>query len=196
MNENLNWPEFQRRTLDIRPRRMLTKALEYFGDFSGYAVDLGCGSGIDTIALAERGWKVYAVDSTPDGFENIMSKLKESARSNVECVPGRFEDMIIPEADLIYSSFSIPFCKADTFDDFWNRIVKAVKPAGRFAGNLFGEKDEWAGLPDVTVITKERAEELFVDFETEYFREFYSEGPAVLTPTKMWHLFEIVAKKK
>ncbi|MCL1829361.1 MAG: class I SAM-dependent methyltransferase [Oscillospiraceae bacterium] len=196
MNENMNWPEFQKRTLDMQPRRMLAKVLEYYGDFSGYAVELGCGSGMDTVALAERGWKVFAVDSTPDGFENIMQKLPEDKRQNVECVKGNFEDIVLPEADLVYSSFSIPFCRAEAFASFWGEIVRAIKPGGRFAGNLFGDKDEWAGLPGVTVITKDMTDGLFSGFETEYFREFYSEGPAVLTASKMWHLFEIVAKKK
>ena len=196
MDENTNWPEFQRRTLDISPRKMLVKALEFFGDFTGHAVDLGCGSGIDTIALAERGWSVCAVDSTPDGFENIMSKLSEEKRRNVTCIHGNFEDIEIPETDLVYSSFSIPFCRPEIFDVFWGRIVNAIRPGGRFSGNLFGEKDEWAYMTDVTFITVDRIDDLFKDFEIEYFREQYSEGPAVLTPTKLWHLFEIAAKKK
>jgi len=175
---------------------MAVKALEYFGDFAGYAVELGCGSGVDTIRFAESGWKVYAVDSTPDGFGNIMAKLPEDRKLNVECVQAGFEDVSIPEADLVYSSFSIPFCKPEAFDAFWDRIVSAIKPGGRFAGNLFGDKDEWAGLPDVTIITKARIDDLFKDFDIEYFREQYTEGPSVLTETKLWHLFEIVARKR
>ena len=183
-------------TLDIPPRWMLRKTLELYDGFTGYAVDLGCGSGIDTVALVNAGWKVYAVDSTPDGFANIIAKLPESKRGSVECVQVCFEDMAIPEADLVYSVFSVPFCKPEFFDAFWDKIVKAIRPGGRFSGNLFGLKDEWAYMPDATFISKERLQVLFGDFEIEHFREQYSEGPSVLTPTKLWHLYDVIAGKK
>ena len=196
LDKNTDWPEFIRRTLDAEPRRMAVKALQYFGDFSGFAVELGCGSGVDVIALAERGWKVYAVDSTPDGFENIRKKIPDSKKDNIECVQVSFEDMTIPEADLVYSSFSIPFCKPGAFNAFWKKIVDAIKPGGRFSGNLFGEKDEWAYMKDVTFLTKDEVLHLLGDFDVEYFKEFHQEGAAVLTPTKLWHYYDVVARKK
>jgi len=196
MDKNRDWPEFIKRTLDIPPRWYLRKALELFSDFSGHAVDLGCGSGIDTIRLIECGWTVTAIDSTPDGFSNILSRLPEGKRGNVELIEASFEDVELPETDLMYSAFSVPFCKPEYFGTFWDKIVKSIKPGGRFAGNLFGEKDEWTYMADATFITKERFDSLFEGFEIEHFREQYSEGPSVLVPTKLWHLFDVVARKR
>jgi len=196
LDRNTDWPEFIRRTLDMEPRWLLKKALELFDGFSGDAVELGCGSGTDTIKLVESGWTVYAVDSTPDGFDNIFSKLPEDKRLNVKCVEANFEDVLIPEADLVYSVFSIPFCRPEHFDAFWGRIVSAIRPGGRFSGNLFGVRDEWAYMPDATFIKKEQIDDLFRGFEIEHFREQLSEGPSVLVPTKFWHLFDVVARKR
>ncbi|MCL2366105.1 MAG: methyltransferase domain-containing protein [Oscillospiraceae bacterium] len=195
MDKNTNWPEFIKLTLDTPPRWLLKKALELCDGFSGHAIDLGCGSGLDTIALAKHGWTVTAVDSTPDGFENIQTKLPTELQDRVRYMQASFEDVDIPEADLVYSAFSVPFCRPEYFDQFWGKIVRAIKPGGRFCGNLFGVKDEWAYMTDATFITKERFDALFDGFEIEHFREQYSEGPSVLVPTKLWHLFDVVAKK-
>ena len=70
-----DWTEFQNKTFDNPPRPLLLKTLELFGGFTGFAVDLGCGGGTDTVHLVNSGWKALAVDSTPDGFENIRIKL-------------------------------------------------------------------------------------------------------------------------
>jgi len=195
MDKNTNWPEFVRLTLDTPPRWYLKKALEVFDGFAGHAVDLGCGSGMDTVALVENGWTVTAVDCTPDGFENIMAKLTKELHKNVQCVQSDFETLALPEADLVYSAFGVPFCKPEFFDDFWGRITAAIKPEGRFIGNLFGVKDEWNYMQDVTFLSRKRFDELFTGFEIEHFREQYSEGPSVLVPTKLWHLFDVVARK-
>lgn len=40
----------------------------------GKAIDLGCGSGRDTVALASMGWEVYAVDHLPDAIQ-MASRL-------------------------------------------------------------------------------------------------------------------------
>ena len=197
---NWNWSEFQKKMTTIPPRPILLKALELFNGFKGYAVELGCGSGVDTIHLINSGWKVYTADGTADGFEHIKSTISKDKLSNVEFIHANFENLVIPDADLVYSSYSIPFCRQEVFDTFWSNIVKAVKVGGRFAGHLFGEQDGWRNFIDnITLKTKSETINLFKDFDIEYFDELCEDKPSsnpLIHEIKRWHVFEIIAIKK
>jgi len=189
--------EFQKRTINMSPRPILLKVLELFDGFTGYAIDLGCGSGADTIKLIEYGWKVIAIDANPNGFENIYANIPRSKLSSIECKQESFENLIIPDVDLVYSSFSIPFCKPEAFNTLGNRIVNAIKDGGRFAGNFFGKKDEWVHVRrDMTFITKEQIFCLFKGLEFEYFNEIYVDKPTLFNKEKRWHIFEVIATRK
>ena len=39
-----------------------------------FAVDLGCGSGRDTIELLRRGWRVLAIDGEPAAIEKLTAR--------------------------------------------------------------------------------------------------------------------------
>ena len=193
-----DWTESQKKMIAIEPRPLLLKTLELFNGFKGFAVELGCGGGVDTLKLVNSGWKVYAVDSTTVGFDNIKSKISCDKIQNVELKQDSFESISIPDADLVYSSYSIPFCKSYAFDTFWNKITKAVKINGRFAGHLFGEQDGWKNyIKDITLITKPEAYRLLKCFDIEYFDELCEDRLSVNTnEMKRWHIFEIIASKR
>ena len=57
----------------------------------------------------------------------------------------RFEDATWPACDLVNASFSLPFGAPYRFEEVWRRIVDSLRPGGRFCGQLFGDRDEWAG---------------------------------------------------
>ena len=97
---------------------------------------------------------------------------------------------------LVNSSYSLPFCEPQHFDALWKRIVDSIEPGGRFAGQLFGDRDSWAAIPDRSHQTEARARELLAPFELEEFRiEEKDDNDAGGNP-KHWHVFHIVARKK
>ena len=108
----------------------------------------------------------------------------------------RFEEAAIPSCDLFNSSFSLPFVDPSRFEEVWARIVGAVRPGGRFAGQLFGDRDTWAALPDRSHQTRGRVEELLAPFEVEHFQEEERDGGDCMNTPKHWHVFHIVARKR
>jgi cyclopropane fatty-acyl-phospholipid synthase-like methyltransferase len=42
-------------------------------------LDLGCGSGVHTVALAERGWKATGVDFVPKALDSARKRIAERA---------------------------------------------------------------------------------------------------------------------
>lgn len=106
-----------------------------------------------------------------------------------------FERVRLPRCDLLNASFSLPFCEPASFDGLWDRIVEAIEPGGRFSGQLFGDRDSWASIPDRSHHTREQVEQLLAPFEVELLKEEEREGQDCSGISKHWHVFHIIARK-
>jgi tellurite methyltransferase len=181
------------------PRETLVHALSLFeadGMAAGFAVDLGCGTGRDTVELLRRGWSVLAVDAEPEAIERLRRRPEAaSAGGRLRTDVARFEAASWLEADLVSSSFALPFCPPAAFHGLWARIVSSLRPGGRFAGQLFGDRDEWAG-DDGTFLTRDEVERLLRPFHVERGDEVEQDGQTAVGDAKHWHFFAIVARKR
>ncbi|HEV8022988.1 MAG TPA: class I SAM-dependent methyltransferase [Candidatus Lustribacter sp.] len=99
----------------------------------GYALDVGSGEGADAMWLAERGWRVLAVDISTVALERSAALAAKAAPG----VPARIEwkqaDILTwsPEPgafDLVSAQFmQLP---AEDRDPFFRRLAAAVAPHG------------------------------------------------------------------
>lgn len=174
-----------------------------------FAVDLGCGTGRDTAELLRRGWRVLAIDSEPVAIDRLALNVAADADSarRLETQVARFEDASWPTADLVNSSFALPFCPPDRFAEVWGRIVTSLEPGGRFCGQLFGDRDEWASPsrasardwespPVISFHSREDVLSLLGDLDVEQLDEIEEDGTTAVGDPKHWHLFHIVARRR
>jgi tellurite methyltransferase len=197
VSDDRDWVAYYEATAGRPPRRTLLDALQRFAPTPSprLAVDLGSGDGRDAIELLRRGWSVLAIDAEPAAIERLRARPDLPAGATLTCLCQRFENAAWPPADLVNASFSLPLCPPDRFGDLWARIVASLKPGGRFAGQLYGERDGWAGRPGTTHMTRAAAERLLRDLHVELFEEEESDAVTARGKPKHWHIFHIVARR-
>jgi tellurite methyltransferase len=204
---SMEWRAYYSATADRPTRATLLFALDRFeqerrNEAPGrpdLAIDLGCGNGNDTAELLRRGWRVLAIDAEPAAIEGLLQNKASLAPNHLETRVARFEEFDLPPAQLINSSFALPLCPPDAFHRLWARIVAALEPGGRFAGQFFGDRDSWAnpgsGKAGMTFLTREAAQALLQDLEIELFEEEENDSVTRRGSSKHWHVFHIVARK-
>jgi len=159
------------------------------------AIDLGCGEGRDTAALLSSGWRVLAIDAHPEALRRIEARTDLVHTDMLELREEPFAELVLPRCRFVNASFSLPFCEPAFFDAVWTIIYHALAPGGRFAGQLFGDRDTWASLPDRTHHTAEQVRSLLSAYETEAFEEEEKDAADCHGNQKHWHVFHIVARK-
>jgi tellurite methyltransferase len=192
VTDDVTWSDYYEANDDRAPRAMLLDVLASFSA-PGQAVDLGCGSGIDTAAMLERGWRVFSTDAEAEAIDRLRARVPRSGADMLRTSVARMEEVKLPPADLVWAGFSLFFCDPGRFPDVWRRITAAVRPGGRFAGQLLGERDTWAPDDEMTAFSRGEAERVFGGWMVERFEEEENDGEACSGP-KHWHVFHVVAQ--
>jgi tellurite methyltransferase len=192
-----NWNEYTSRAKGRPVRPFFTRALDECST-PGVAIDLGCGSGAETAALADAGWTVHAIDSEASAIMMTRDRVPSSAKKRVHVKMARFEDLdgALPEADLVYSFHSLPFCERADFDRVLESAFSRVKKGGVLAVTLFGPKDKWVLAGGVSGITEGKLKSLLNGFEILHFDTEDGIGPTAMEDDKHWHVFEVIARRK
>jgi SAM-dependent methyltransferase len=194
MAEASRWTDYYRMTEGRPPRATLLFALDRFA-VPGFAVDLGCGEGRDTMELLRRGWSVLAIDSEASAIERLSKRPDLPPTGDIRTTVARFEDAAWPAADLVNASFSIFFCAADGFPALWQKIVASLKSGGRFAGQLLGEKDSWAGRRNVVIHDRAALDALLAGLTIEMHEIEETDSVTPRGEAKHWHLHHLVLRK-
>ena len=195
-----SWKSYYEKTGTRPPRETLLFALDRFEtELSDadrhFAIDLGCGNGRDTIELLRRAWHVLAVDAEADAIRGLTARDDLPPGCRLETQVGRFEDVALPDADLVNSSFALPLVDPPKFPQLWDNILDSVRSGGRIACQLYGDRDSWVGRPGITFFTRDGVDALLEPLDVEFFREEEDDSVTPRGNQKHWHIFHIVAKR-
>ncbi|MGE0255927.1 MAG: trans-aconitate 2-methyltransferase [Alphaproteobacteria bacterium] len=200
---HVSWAEYYRRTGGRPPRDTVLAALDAF-DGEGaappegrLAVDLGCGAGRDAVEMLRRGWRVLGIDAEADAIARLLAieGMPADLRARLSGAVARFEDAAWPPCHLVSSSFALPLCPPDRFDALWAHIHASLLPGGRFAGQLYGDRDTWAGRPGMTFHTGAQVDARLAGWNVEMRREVEEDSTTPRGEAKHWHVFHLVLRK-
>jgi tellurite methyltransferase len=191
------WDRFVRSNRLRPPRELLRRTLGAFaleGRAPGIAVDLGCGSGPDTVELLRAGWTVHAVDTNALGLQLLREGAPADAAARLHTHHQPLQDVELPACDLVWSSWALPYCPAERWPALLGRIVAALNPGGRLAGDLFGPRHAWAGEDGMFTIAEDTLRQQLPPLVVEAFDIEDGWRPSAGEMTR-WHAFGISARK-
>jgi SAM-dependent methyltransferase len=192
------WSDYYRAVAGRPPRELYRQTVARFDPAAAagrLAVDLGCGSGIETLDLLKQGWNVVAVDQEAAAIEQLLARVPAEARGRLETRMATFETAALPAADFIWAGLSLPFCPPGSLPAVWAKIVAALKPGGRFAGDFFGNRGAWRREAPMTFLTRDELTRLCAPLHIEYFIEEEGERPTALDGIQRVHGFSVVVRK-
>ena len=200
-----HWPDYYAVTVDRPAWGTTVDAAERFaaddearppsaGASARVAVDLGCGAGRDTRELLRRGWRVLAVDREAAAIEAVTAATPEAERGRLEGVVAELATFELPPCDLVIASVSLQLLSAADYAAVFERITAALRPGGRFAGLLYGDRDQAASDPDCTCPSPDAIRGYLAAFELESWLEREEDGHMALGDPHHIHLIEVVAR--
>jgi tellurite methyltransferase len=193
MDASGRWSRYYEDNAVRGPRDVLLEVLASF-EAPGRAVDLGFGNGIETVAMLERGWSVVAVDPETEAKDRLLRIVPADSSARLEVAVMPMEEVELPQTDLVWAGYSLFFCDPARFPGLWARVGGAIRPGGRFAGQLLGDRDTWAAQQGITSFDRAEVQALFDGWTVERLEEDEGDGESHAGP-KHWHLFHVVARR-
>lgn len=190
----MSWNEYYEKTLNKEPHEICKKSLEFCAN-TGTVIDLGCGTGRDTLFFLERGYNVVAVDREERSIDIIRNAVAGRYDDKIKLINADFTKIELMPAVLVNAAFALFFCSREDLDGLIKKIYDSLEYGGCFCGQILGEKDSWFGRKDITCLTKSEILDMLKRFKIIECSEVEQDGETILGDMKHWHYYEIIAQK-
>lgn len=140
---------------------------------SGNAIDLGCGSGFQSLALSSMGFNVTAVDFNQHLLEELNSRDKNNTIEVIQ------SDILTPENYSHNAPFELAVCMGDTLphlpskksvSDFFRIAYDLIEPAGSIILSFRDYSFELTGVDRFIPVKSDQDKimTVFLEYETDY----------------------------
>jgi SAM-dependent methyltransferase len=181
-----SWTPYYQEKLKQGPRPLIIEVVHMLENADApqkNALDIGAGVGNDTAFLLKNNWHVWANDKEAEAIKIISSRKDiEQYKSNLVLITASFVDIPwqeLPQFNLVYAGFSLPFAQPKDFMDIWSNIKNVLLPGGVFAGHFFGPEhsafNSWQ-KQEMSFFTEQQLRELFQEFEILSFETCYEKS--------------------
>lgn len=191
-----DWPEYFQ-AIATKPAHPLYAELDRFLEAPGTACELGCGTGQGVLHLAERGWRVSAVDVMEEPLKILASRIPSTSTDRITLLQTFIEEVEMPEAsfDLVVAGFSLFFVSPDELPEVWTKITGSIRTGGLFMGQFLGADDSWAAQ-GYTGLSQDAVREMLGAFEPLHWDHVQRDGKAVHGYPKHWDVTHVIARKR
>jgi len=190
-----DWSKFIEATKDRKPVDFLVEVIEKKKIKRGFALDLGCGAGVDAKYLAENKFEVEAVDSDK---EAIKQTRKISEGLSVKVIQSNIVDYKIKKNyySIIIAWNSLSFLDKEKANKVLENVKKGLKREGFFIFSVFGTEDDWAkNYPKMSFWTINELKENLKGMNVIKITEKKKNEAGATGVVKFWHIIKGFAQK-
>lgn len=165
MNKNIyyynqNADQFFDTTYQVDMTGLYQSFLRYLPEHASI-LDLGCGSGRDTLAFKNLGHQVEAIDYS----EELVAKARQLTGLPVQ-LDSFYELSAQEKYEGIWACASLLHCERDKLSDVLDRILTALKPNGVcYMSFKYGNKDREKDGRSFTDLNEQKVDDLLKGFD-------------------------------
>ena len=165
MNKNIyyynqNADQFFDTTYQVDMTGLYQSFLRYLPEHASI-LDLGCGSGRDTLAFKNLGHQVEVIDYS----EHLVAKARQLTGLPVQ-LDSFYELSVQEKYDGIWACASLLHCERDRLAEVLQKMLSALKPNGViYMSFKYGDSDREKDGREFTDLNEQQAQELLAQFD-------------------------------